>query len=101
MDSQESNSVINMSLHQLLSDMRGSVRDQVEGDLNSVLVEVGAATVEGLGGCGGGSARSSNVEVPKFGVYRVGEVDAGEGTRVDGGGALVQQQVIAEQKQLW
>ena len=39
-----------MSLHQLLSDMRGSVRDQVEGDLKSVLMEVGAATVEGLGG---------------------------------------------------
>lgn len=67
MDSQESNSVINMSLHQLLSDMRGSVRDQVEGDLNSVLVEVGAATVEGLGGCGGDQQEVQTWRFPSLG----------------------------------
>ena len=66
MDSQESNSVINMSLHQLLSDMRGSVRDQVEGDLNSVLVEVGAATVERLGRCGGDQQEVQTWRFPSF-----------------------------------
>ena len=54
MATEETNSAVNMSLHHFLSDMRGSVFSQVEGDLNNVIMEVSATTVvRGMGCCWG------------------------------------------------